>query len=146
VLDNGSVVYYTEDNLVNPYRIEKSLENKVIDYIDLGFENSYKIRLNKDKNEFYSLVGKNLDEINSILKSYNAKILATIDESSIPYFEELERKGRLEDPSYNYISNASQYIVRLDDKTKLKELILKLRTFNFVRGANPDFKTNLSIS
>jgi hypothetical protein len=106
-------------------------------------KNSYKIRLNKEKNDFYSLVGKNLDELNSILKSYNAKILATIDESSIPYFEELERKGRLEDPLYNYISNASQYIVKLDDKTKLKELIIKLRAFNFVRGANPDDKTTV---
>jgi hypothetical protein len=139
---DGIIYYYKEDTKekIPKYAYKKyyPLPKIIIgNYFSLGFDDSYKIRFNKEKNEFYSLVGKNLDELNSIFKLYIVKKITPYAEGlDVTYFEELERKGKEEDPNYNFVGILSEYIIKVEDNSKLKDLILKLRDLDFVKFAD----------
>jgi hypothetical protein len=127
-------------------QVSAQVNQPLSEYISIGFKDEYKIRLktnssddNKDdiksddkaeinkevKNQkkFYSEAGYNVKELNELIEEDIVKEITSYAEGlDVAYFEELERKGRAEDPiNYNFVSITSSFVIKIKPKEKDKD-------------------------
>jgi hypothetical protein len=131
---NGEVAFYKPTNKTYPYTVwypipDNPIKNLIIFYV----VSEYKIKYNKEKKEFYSLLNIDVSEINNLFKNYKLEVFPMIEEKDYALFEKIEKDIRLENPNTDYIGSLNQYTLEVEDKTRVKELILKMRESKFFR-------------
>ena len=131
---NGEVVFYKPINSQKPYKVWYNITDNT--NIRISFVEEYKIRYNKEKKEFYSLLNIDLLKFNNLIKNYKIEIFPAIEEKYYTYFEEIENRIRKENISYDFVSITLTYSFKLENKEDVKDFILKIRNFNFIRDCN----------
>ena len=118
-----------------PYSVAYTVPDNVREgTISLIFKDEYKVRYNKEKKIFYSLLGNDLSNINKIMSEY--KIDSTFFSRQITEEQaEIEEKRAEVKYGYDEFNALSAYFIEVKD-INVKEFVEKIRKDYLVRECN----------